>query len=81
MPIHNHLRSIHLFIRQSKYAFLIIQMAIVNTTGNLLNYLPYKINNTLSYYSNSTVPGGLLVRSYSTRFTPLTSLMIRLMTV
>ena len=32
------------------------------------------------HHSSSTVPGGLLVRSYITRFTPLTSLMMRLMT-
>jgi hypothetical protein len=28
-------------------------------------------------YSHSIVPGGLLVTSYTTRFTPFTSLMIR----
>ena len=32
------------------------------------------------YYSNSIVPGGLLVRSYMTRFTPFTSFTIRFMT-
>ena len=32
-------------------------------------------------YSISIVPGGLLVRSYIQRLTPLTSLMIRLITV
>ena len=36
---------------------------------------------TFNIYSSSIVPGGLLVRSYSTRFTPLTSLMIRVMHV
>lgn len=32
------------------------------------------------YYSNSIVPGGLLVRSQNTRLTPFTSLMILLIT-
>jgi len=32
-------------------------------------------------YSHSIVPGGLLVTSYTTRFTPLTSLMIRVATL
>ncbi len=32
-------------------------------------------------YSNSIVPGGLLVKSYITLLTPLTSLMIRFMTL
>ena len=32
-------------------------------------------------YSSSIVPGGLEVRSYMTRFTPLTSLMMRLVTL
>ena len=49
--------------------------------GNHIDCLPYKIANVLSYYSNSIVPGGLLVRSYMTRFTPFTSLMIRLVTL
>jgi hypothetical protein len=31
----------------------------------------------LNFYSHSIVPGGLLVMSYTTRLTPLTSLMIR----
>ena len=31
----------------------------------------------VDFYSNSIVPGGLLVRSYITRFTPRTSLIIR----
>ena len=49
--------------------------------GNHIDCLPYKIANVLSYYSNSIVPGGLLVKSYMTRFTPFTSLMIRLVTL
>ena len=32
------------------------------------------------YHSNSIVPGGLLVRSYITRFTPFTSFIIRVIT-
>jgi hypothetical protein len=35
---------------------------------------------SLSTYSHSIVPGGLLVMSRATRFTPGTSLMIRLLT-
>ena len=34
-------------------------------------------NSTRSHYSHSIVPGGLLVTSYTTRFTPFTSLMMR----
>lgn len=54
---------------------------ICNMAGNPIDYLPYKIIRTLSYYSNSMVPGGLLVRSYSTLLTPFTSLIILFMTL
>ncbi len=42
--------------------------------------LKFTVCRDFVYYSSSTVPGGLLVRSYITLFTPLTSFMIRLMT-
>ncbi len=42
--------------------------------------IPLYHQQSKSGYSNSTVPGGLDVRSYITRLTPLTSLMMRLMT-
>lgn len=49
------------------------------------SYKPHKYVVCSSYvykivYSNSIVPGGLLVRSYITRFTPFTSFMIRVIT-
>lgn len=40
----------------------------------------YRLLRAFENYSNSIVPGGLLVRSYITRLTPLTSLMIRFIT-
>ena len=40
----------------------------------------YRLCRDLPFYSNSIVPGGLLVISYITRFTWLTSLMILLVT-
>ena len=38
---------------------------MINTymTGNPIDHLPYKIIHVLLYYSNSIVPGGLLVKS------------------
>lgn len=41
----------------------------------------YKLCRDLPFYSNSIVPGGLLVRSYITLFTPLTSLIILFITL
>ena len=41
----------------------------------------YGLFRNLVRYSNSIVPGGLLVRSYITLFTPLTSLIILLITL
>jgi len=59
---------------------------IINkTVRNPLFFLRYSTPapSTISHtpHSHSIVPGGLLVTSYTTRFTPLTSLMMRVATL
>lgn len=49
----------------------------INTAGNPLDYLPYKIICVIIHHSNSTVPVGFGVKSYSTRLIPATSWVIR----
>ena len=51
------------------------KMAVPQTT--LANSLPQSLIPNPSLYSHSIVAGGLLLMSYTTRFTPFTSLMIR----
>ena len=48
---------------------------------NPYNAHKYRLCRDLPFYSNSIVPGGLLVKSYITLLTPFTSLIIRLITL
>lgn len=67
-----------IYTNKTIYIYIVIDITsnIKCFTGHLLS----KTTSEMSYYSNSIVPGGLLVRSYITLFTPLTSLIILLMT-
>lgn len=57
-----------------KPLFFYVSSTILMTAYILLGF------RLLWHYSNSIVPGGLLVRSYITRFTPFTSFMILVIT-
>ena len=53
---------------------------IVMELKNPYKPLKFTVCRDFVYYSNSTVPGGFEVRSYSTLLTPLTSFMMRFIT-
>lgn len=40
------------------YSYIRYNYSNIEMTGNHIDYLPYKINYMLSYYSNSIVAGG-----------------------